>query len=626
MPFLFPWMGSIPVKKRARITRPVLPEALERRQLLAADPAGDEFRVNVHTTNAQLNSAVAMDAQGNFVVVWQSLNQDGNSDGIFARVYSANGTPGSETDIQVNQFTTGGQTVPSVAMDNDGDFVVAWQSASQGGTGAEVWARRFGSNGTPAGDEFHVNTTTTGAQARPSVGMDHSGNFVIIWQGINPINMQYDIYAQRYSAAGATQGTEFIANTFTIGTQTNSAVAMDADGDFVVTWQSFNQDTSSNAVIAQRFDAAGAPQGVEFIVNNHTTNSQANPAVGMDDAGNFTIVWESNLQDGSGYGIYARRYTAAGVSIAPGEFKVNTRSEDQQRLPALAVDNDGDFIVTWASRLQPPPGDDSAYGIYAQQYTEAGEPDGEEFLVNTFTTGSQFNPSVAIANTEAFVITWQSDAQDGSGFGVFAQRYASPLAAPQVIQADFIWQNAPQRIEYKFNVDVSASFTNADITLQNTTTGLPIATGDISVAYDVPTNTATLTFLVNARAWLPDGRYDATLTASGITNTAGAPMAADHIFSFFFLQGDANHDALVNLQDFNRVAANFGQSPRDFTQGDFNYDALVSLADFNLLAGRFGVSLPAATSSSGSSFFGSTTIGAGATKKKSVASTLDELA
>jgi hypothetical protein len=73
-------------------------------------------------------------------------------------------------------------------------------------------------------------------------------------------------------------------------------------------------------------------------------------------------------------------------------------------------------------------------------------------------------------------------------------------------------------------------------------------------------------------------------------------MAADHVLNFFFLIGDANHDARVNLQDFNVLAANFGQSLRDFTQGDFNYDSVVNLLDFNILAGRFGrVLVPGAT-------------------------------
>jgi hypothetical protein len=60
------------------------------------------------------------------------------------------------------------------------------------------------------------------------------------------------------------------------------------------------------------------------------------------------------------------------------------------------------------------------------------------------------------------------------------------------------------------------------------------------------------------------------------------------VSNFYFLQGDANHDANVNLADFNVLAANFGQSNRIFSQGDFNYDGQVNLNDFNILASRFG--------------------------------------
>jgi hypothetical protein len=93
---------------------------------------------------------------------------------------------------------------------------------------------------------------------------------------------------------------------------------------------------------------------------------------------------------------------------------------------------------------------------------------------------------------------------------------------------------------------------------------------------------------------LPDGHYRATLFAAGITNPGGTPLGANHVFDFFFLRGDANHDGRVNLQDFNILATNFGRSPRDFTQGDFNYDSTVNLQDFNILASRFGVVLTSA--------------------------------
>lgn len=84
-------------------------------------------------------------------------------------------------------------------------------------------------------------------------------------------------------------GTEFRVNTTVTNTQTFSSVATDADGDFVVAWHS-NQDGVSFDVYAQRYSAAGVPQGSEFRVNTTTANTQAYPSVGMDADGDFVIT------------------------------------------------------------------------------------------------------------------------------------------------------------------------------------------------------------------------------------------------------------------------------------------------------------------------------------------------
>ena len=47
----------------------------------------------------------------------------------------------------------------------------------------------------------------------------------------------------------------------------------------------------------------------------------------------------------------------------------------------------------------------------------------EEFQVNTFTTGNQSHPAVAMDRKGNFVITWVSSGQDGSGHGVFAKLF-----------------------------------------------------------------------------------------------------------------------------------------------------------------------------------------------------------
>ena len=51
-------------------------------------PKGGEFPVNQFTTGNQGPAHVAMDGAGNFVVTWESLYQDGDSQGIFGRAFS----------------------------------------------------------------------------------------------------------------------------------------------------------------------------------------------------------------------------------------------------------------------------------------------------------------------------------------------------------------------------------------------------------------------------------------------------------------------------------------------------------------------------------------------------------
>ncbi|MBI1345433.1 hypothetical protein GC163_04010 [bacterium] len=405
---------------------PALTQAYEPRLLLSASPVGSEFQVNTFTTSAQSlyiesSQSIATDADGNFVVTWASFAQDGNGYGIFAQRYDAAGVAqGSE--FQVNTYTTGTQIYSAVAMDADGDFVITWSSNGQDGSGDGIFAQRYNAAGVAQGTEFQVNTFTTGTQISPSVAMDAGGDFVITWRSSGQDGSAYGIFAQRYDAAGVAQGSEFQVNTYTTGSQTFAAVAMDADGDFVISWHSNGVDGNGSGIVAQRYNAAGVAQGGEFLVNSYTTSNQFFSSVAMDADGDFVVTWMSYSQEGinSRYGIYAQRYNAAGVAQGS-EFLVNTLTTSYEVYPRVAMDADGDFVITWMGYDQ----DGSAYGIFAQQYTAAGVADGGEFQVNTYTTSTQSYPSVAMDADGDFVIAWMSYQQDGSSYGIFAQRYGS---------------------------------------------------------------------------------------------------------------------------------------------------------------------------------------------------------
>ena len=76
----------------------------------------------------------------------------------------------------MNATTTGDQQLPSVACLNGGEFVVVWESPDDDDTG--VVGRVFGNTGAPLAGEFPINETTDDRQSAPAVCSDAAGNFV----------------------------------------------------------------------------------------------------------------------------------------------------------------------------------------------------------------------------------------------------------------------------------------------------------------------------------------------------------------------------------------------------------------------------------------------------------------
>jgi hypothetical protein len=400
-------------------------EQLEDRTLLSVtQPNGLEFQANKYTTGNEQYAEVAADAAGDFVIAWSAYAEDGSGTGVYAQRYKSTGA--GQNEFKVNTYTTGNESHPTVAMDSAGDFVVVWQSSYEDRSGYGIYAQLYGAGGNLVGSEFRVNTYTTNNQINPSVSMDSAGDFVVAWQSFYQDGSGYGVYAQRYNATATAQGSEFQVNTDTLSTQSNPSVAMDSTGDFVVAWQSLSQDGSSYGVYAQQFNSAGAPGG-EFQVNTTTANSQGHPSVAMDSSGDFIVAWQSYGQDGNKYGIFAQRYNNARVPQGS-EFQVNTYTIGFQRNPSVAMDAAGDTVITWQSYGQ----DTSKYGVYAQRYDPNGLIQQSEFLVNTFTTGNQALPSVDMDATGDFIVAWQSYGQDPSQYGVYAQRYLAVGTPPAI--------------------------------------------------------------------------------------------------------------------------------------------------------------------------------------------------
>ncbi len=176
------------------------------------------------------------------------------------------------SEFQVNTFVPGAQFAPAVAMDADGDFVVAWESNGQDGDGFGIFAQRYRADGTASGSEFRVNTFSQAIRSYRRLLWIPTATLSLFGKAIRRMALILGSTLNDIDADGAVQGGEIRVNTNTGSSQASPSVAMDADGDFVIAWESYGQDGGRDGIYAQRYNAAGMAQGVEFRVNTYTPN------------------------------------------------------------------------------------------------------------------------------------------------------------------------------------------------------------------------------------------------------------------------------------------------------------------------------------------------------------------
>jgi hypothetical protein len=327
-------------------------------------------------------------------------------------------------EFQVNASTLYDQERPAVAAEANGDFVVVWQYLSEPFIYSGIIGRRFDSAGQPVGTEFQVNTFTTNYYGqRAAVSADDDGDFVVVWDDVDSLNANYYIYGRRYDSAGMAQGADFLINTDTTYNQYNAAVAAEPSGEFVVVWNTglLGSSPYTQYAFGRRYDGGGIPLGPPFQVNTSGEYYGDLPDVGVAATGDFVVLWNGWFQDNDDFsGVFARKHDSSGTAVT-GDLHVNTYTIDNQ-YGSIAVERDGDFAVVWSSIDQ----DGDVSGIYAQRYNSAGASSGTEFRVNVYTTGSQETPAVAADGRGNFVVVWNSyDSQDGDLDGIFGRAYDS---------------------------------------------------------------------------------------------------------------------------------------------------------------------------------------------------------
>lgn len=371
-------------------------------------PSGPEFQVNTYDPYYGSGAGfygprVAADGIGNFIVTWT------DSDYLNFRIFDSTGTP-QVPDFRIT--TSSDYTAPSVAANAAGDFVVVWGDNGCGGGSGRICARRFDGSGTPLGSEFEVDS---GAYigGYPKVAADTAGNFVVAWASYD--SYSFPVRARRFDSAGAPLGAEFQVNTITTNCcgysgvfETHDAIEVAAGpaGNFAVVW-----NRGASDVVARFYDSAGVAQGPDVTVSSQ---GFFGPEVGIaaDSMGRFIVVW-----DQSAYGVHARRYDGTGAPLGAA-FQVSEVTTFQGA-PVVSADTAGNFVVSWDEYE----GYYSQSAVFGRQFDDTGAPVGPDFRVNTVSYYDSRLPDIASSPSGDFVVVWgRTNAQDFDA--VHGQRFS----------------------------------------------------------------------------------------------------------------------------------------------------------------------------------------------------------
>ena len=315
---------------------------------------------------------------------------------------------GAEFRVNGNSGTT--LRNPAVAFSAGGSAVVVWQDERNGLRG-----RFYDRNGSPLTDELALvaNQTLSGLPAHgvevirqdASVAFLASGELVVAWTEEKD-NVSADIlfesrqvidrnvFAQRFSAAGVPQGTPARLNAAVAGYQSLPKVLVRGGGlDPFVVWQ------TESGIFGRAFRAEkGKAVGPELKINT-LPGPAGNPAIAADAAGNFLVSWEA--PDGSSQGVYARLFDRTATPKGS-EFLVNSTVEGLQRRPAVTAVKSGGWLVVWQGQA----GSIKSAHVYGQFLGGAGSFVGPQFRISQGVGPIQISPSVTQVASGNFVVAW----------------------------------------------------------------------------------------------------------------------------------------------------------------------------------------------------------------------------
>ncbi len=319
-------------------------------------PAWEQIGLPLNT-NAAGAPSLALDSSGNPVVAWQEDDGSGISSNIYVKRWNGSSwVEFSSTSTPLDVTPNKNAKSPSLALDSSGTPVVAWSEANTGTPSKlNIIVKRWNS-ATSAwlqiGSSPNINNNNDAES--PSLALESNGNPVVAWRefsasGVNNINVKrWNSTFSLWVPFGSSSNLDI--NTLK-GVDSLSLV-LDSSGNPIVAWSEVGA-TNFN-IYVKRWNSTITPPdweqvggvGVASSLNFNPAENAKSPSLALDSSGNPVVAWHEQ-KAGEGTNIYVRRWNGAlwgQVGSTPLDVTLTQGVES----PSLALDSSDNPFVAWS--------------------------------------------------------------------------------------------------------------------------------------------------------------------------------------------------------------------------------------------------------------------------------------
>ena len=206
-------------------------------------------------------------------------------------------------------------------------------------------------------------------------------------------------------------------NAYGTSDQIDPAIAAFSDGGYIVVWASNGQDGSNYGIYGQRYNADGTKNGAEFLVTSEVTDAETSPSVATFADGGFVVAWQDQTSGVMAW-TEARVFNANGTA-ATAEFKVSpgTDGNNEGYQPAVVALDSNRFVVVWANESS-----GTTYEVTGRIYDRTGTALTTQFSIGSLMSGTGlFGAQTEVTRLDdgGFAVVWRT--HDGSNLGVRAR-------------------------------------------------------------------------------------------------------------------------------------------------------------------------------------------------------------